>query len=223
MKLFLLLFVPLFVFGFEINFNKQFTSTIKPDKLSTRITVSVLKDDERYISPILNKFNEFIKDSNSVEKRGGMFSISPKYKYKNGHSRIIGYTGTLKYEIFSTDSDSINEFIKKVLNLKNDDDVSISISTLRWIVSKNKYTQTIEELRFKAIIWAKQYVSELGKELNSTCTVKKININSHNFRPVYRSNKAMLMSASAMESSVPIPEKTKNTVTLKPTYVMECK
>ncbi len=224
MRLVLLLFVPILVFGFEINFNKQFTSTINPDKLSTRITIHVVKDNERYVAPILNKFNDFIKDFDLVKKRGGTFSISPKYQYTKGHSSIIGYSGTLRYSIFATTSDTINEFIKQVLELKNDRDVSISVSTLKWIVSKDKYSNTLEALRLKSILWAKEYVAKLGDELNTSCTIKKININSRNRRPSYRANNTLLMMESpSVKASIPVPEQTKDTINLNPNYVMECK
>ena len=222
-KLFVLLCVSVYVFGFEISFNKKFIQYVNPDKLSTNVTINVLKDDEIDISPILNKFNKLITTNDKIEKRGGIFSISPKYKYKNGNSKIIGYSGSLRYSIFSTNSDDINEFIKTILNLKEDDDTSISISSLNWIVSDVKYSNAIEDLRLKAIIWSKEYASILSNNMKTSCKVKAVNIDRNHLKPAYRSMTAMKTLGMSMNSSIPVPEQTKNSVSINPTYLMECK
>ncbi len=222
-KIFVLLCVSIYVFGFEISFNKKFIKHITPDKLSTHVTINVVKDDEIDISPILNKFNKFIIQNEKVEKKGGIFSISPKYKYKNGTSRIIGYNGSLRYTIFSTNSDDINEFIKIVLNLKDDDDTSVSISSLNWIVSDSKYSNIIEELRLKAIIWSKEYALTLSNKMGTLCEVKVINLNSNHFKPVYRAMPMMKSMNIAMDAPMPVPQQTKNSISINPSYLMECK
>ena len=218
-KLFVLLYVSVYVFGFEVSFNKKFTQHIKPDKLSTNVTINVLKDDEIDISPILNKFNKLITNNDKIEKRGGRFSISPKYKYKNGNSKIIGYSGNLKYTIFSTNTDNINEFIKIILNLKEDEDTSISISSLNWIISDVKYSNTIDDLRLKAIIWSKDYALLLSNKMKASCEVKAVSLNSNHFKPV--NNSMTLMKT--MGSPIPVPQQTKNSISINPSYLMECK
>ncbi len=222
-QLFVLLCVSIYVLGLEISFNKEFAKQITPDKLSTYITITVNKEEEIEISPILNKFNKYITSIDEVEKIGGNFSISPKYKYNKGNSIIIGYNGSLRYQIYSQNPKTINSFIKKLLNLKDDSDVSISVASLNWIVSKSKYSQIIDELRLKSIIWSKQYAIKLSHEMSAVCKVKAVNINSTNFIPLYRQQASTYRVSNSMPSDIPVPKATKNTISLKPTYLLECK
>ena len=213
------------LFGFNISFNKKFEKQISPDKLSTNITITVVKEDESEVTPLLNSFNKLISNYDEVEKRAGEFSIKPKYKYDKGQSSIIGYNGILSYTIYSTNSKAMNEFIRSLLDQKDNEDISVSISGLNWIVSQSKKSEVIEELRFESIIWAKEYVSSISKRIDSSCKIKEINISSTNkINPMYRSTKRlMMMSKTTQDSSIPIPKATKNRLTINPYYVLECK
>ena len=222
-KIFVLLCVWVYVLGFDVTFNKEFTKQITPDKLSTYITINVNKEDEIEISPILNKFNKFISSEDEIEKTNGNFSISPKYKYNKGNSTIIGYRGSLRYQIYSKSSKVINGFIKELLDLKDDSDTTITISSLNWIVSKTKHSDAIDELRLESILWSNKYAIKLSQEMNNICKVKVININSANFRPIYRTQAKHIVMNSSIPSDIPIPKATKNTISLKPTYILECK
>ena len=218
------LLVPFALFAFEVSFNKKFEKEVTPDKLSTGITVVVKKDNEVGISPQLEKFNKFISKNENIEKRAGSFAIRAEYKYDKGHSTLIGYTGNLRYTIYSTESKDMNRFIKTLLKLKKHDDTSISISRLKWIVSQEKQTQAIEALRLESIIWAQEYAQKLSIETNKTCEVDKININSQTYRPFYQSARSeVMMMDSKIKSNIPVPKATKNIVSIKPNYVLECK
>lgn len=225
-KILTIIILPFVLFGFDISFNKKFEKKISPDKLSTNIIITVVKEDESEITPLLNSFNKLISNYDEVEKRAGEFSIKPKYKYDKGQSSIVGYNGILSYTIYSTDSKEMNEFIRLLLDLKDNEDISISISGLNWIVSQSKKSVVVEELRLESIIWAKEYVSTISKKIESTCKIKEINISSRkDLNPLYRSGRAevMMMSKTTHDSNIPIPKATKNRLTINPYYVLECK
>ena len=224
-KIITALLVPFVLFGFDISFNKKFERQIVPDRLSTNITITAVKDTESEITPELNNFNNFISKSEKVEKKAGEFAIRPKYKYTNGHSSIVGYNGILRYTIYSSNSKDMNKFIKKLLELKDDEDVSVSISGLNWIVSDAKSTDVIDELRLESILWAKQYSSSLSEELHTICKVDKISITSNSYTPMYKSARAevMMMSNSMKDSNIPVPQANKNIISVNPHYVLECK
>ena len=171
-------------------------------------------------------FNKLITQYDEVEKRAGEFSIKPKYKYDKGQSSIIGYNGILSYTIYSTNSKEMNQFIRSLLDQKDNEEISISISGLKWIVSQSKKSEGIEELRLESIIWAKKYVSTISKKIDSICKIKVIKISpDKNFNPLYSANRTelIMMSKTTHDSNIPVPKASKNRLTINPQYVLECK
>jgi len=219
------LLIPFVLFGFDISFNKKFEKQISPNKLTTNITISVLKNSEEKVTPLLNKFNNMISKNDMVEKRAGDFSIRPKYKYNKGQSTIIGYNGTLTYTIYASNAKVINAFVKSIITLKSDNDTSITVSGLNWIISEDKKSEAIEDLRLEAIVWAKQYTSEISSKINSICNIKNINISSQGIRPMFKQarTESMMMSKQMQDSNIPIPQVGKNSISINPHYTLECK
>ncbi len=119
----------------------------------------------------------------------------------------------------------MNRFIKSLLKLKDDEDISVTVSGLNWIVSQNKKDKVIDELRLESIIWSKKYASEISKKINSTCKTKEIRISSIGVNPMYRNNKSdmMMLSSEKQRSNIPVPQANKNSLSINPIYVLECK
>ena len=184
-QLFVLLCVSVYVFSFELTFNKKFVKEATPDLLSSNISIIVLKTDETEISPILAKYTRYFDQDSSVDKKNGLVSILPKYKYTNGISQIIGYIGKIQYKISSKKANNINNFLQRILELRDDEDVSISISALKWQMSDNKYDEILESLRLKAVQWPIQYALTLSNKISKVCEVKNININTYMPRNIY--------------------------------------
>ncbi len=218
------LLVPFMMFAFEISFNKKFEREVQPDKLVTDLTINIDKQSESEISPQLNKFNDFILNNDNVEKKAGEFTIRPKYKYEKGQSFLVGYTGNLRYTIYTDSLKKMNKFIKQLFNLKSDDSLSITVSQLSWIVSEDKYAKTTEKLRLNAILWSQEYTRLLSNDTKSICKTEKININTHNYNPIYKiARTENMMMNNKVDSNIPIPKATKNIVSITPSYVLECK
>ena len=221
-KLFVLLCVSVYVFSFELTFNKKFVKDAIPDLLSSNISVIVFKTDETDISPILAKYTKYFDNDKSVDKKNGLVSILPKYKYTNGISQIIGYTGRIQYKISSQKAENINSFIQAILELRDDEAVSISITALKWQMSDDKYNQILDSLRLEAVQWPIQYSQTLSSKLAKTCEVKNININRSVPRNMYRSSVSS-KQLSVSSSDVILPKQTKNTLSLTPSYLLDCK
>ena len=59
--------LPILGFSYELDFNKSFSKIVNPDLLSTNITISVEKKEENKVNSEIEKFNNFIKDTKSVQ------------------------------------------------------------------------------------------------------------------------------------------------------------
>jgi len=146
-KIILILLSPFVLFATQINFDKTFYKNVTADRLSTNITIKLTRQNQNEINPILNKYNDIIKNDKKVSKKRGNFSIAPKYIYKNNISRIVAYNGNLSYEVSSFSYEDINEFITSILDEKDERDLSIVISSLSWKVSdklKEKLNNDLE-------------------------------------------------------------------------------
>ncbi|RXJ98030.1 SIMPL domain-containing protein [Arcobacter sp. CECT 8986] len=209
------------LFSYDIHFNKSFEDSIKPDTLTTKLSIIVEAKKESSISNTLTKFNTFIKDVNSVDKNNGSLYIRPKYIYKDKSSQIDGYVGELNYDIASKDSKNINGFLSKILSIKKDDKTSIRVSNLSWKISQKSSENIISNLRIDSIIWAKDYANSLSKQLNSTCKVKEININSL-YNPSILRMETRLMSAKSQANNLPIPDNSEKNIKLNANYTLEC-
>jgi hypothetical protein len=220
-KIFVLLYVFIYASGFEISFNKNFTQYVKPDQLYSNIIITILKEDESEVSPIIGKFLKIINSNDKIKTKNGTTSISPKYKYYKGSSEIIGYNGDIRYQILSSNSEDINSFIKELLDLKDDEDILISISSLKWIISDIKYAQVFEDLQLNAIVWARSYVTKLSIKLNKECNIKIININ--NFNNMVFNNVSVVKMTQTDTTSMLKSKLNKNTLHINPFYILECK
>ncbi len=119
----------------------------------------------------------------------------------------------------------MNRFIKSLLKLKDDEDISVSVSGLNWIVSQNKKDEVIDELRLESIMWSKKYASEISQKINSSCKTKEIRISSMGISPMHRNNRSdvMMLSSEKQKSNIPVPQANKNSLSINPIYVLECK
>ena len=221
MALFALL--PLQLFAYEISFNKKFSKVVTPDILKTFISINVENDDENYINRNIDRFNNFIKDNDSIIKKNGSFILNPKYRYYKNKQEFMGYVGTLRYEIQSSDAKKINKFIDDLIALKKRVDareVKVNISNLSWKISENLYEKSVDLLRIEVITWANKYSKNLSTKLLKNCEVKNININNVVRNNFFRSE-AMSMNAKTVSDLAPV--NSDKTISLNPNFLMECK
>lgn len=212
--------IPSVLCAYELEFNKSFNKSIQNDKVNTNISISVDSKEINFINEKIEFFQDVIKDDNSVIKKNGNYSLIPNYTYQNNKQNFIGYRGTLNYSIETPKYEKLNQFITGLIDTKNNmntNKVKLSVSNIRWIVSKDLYENNIDKMRIEAIDWIKIYT----KSLADSCIIKNISINkSSGYNPPRYSKNVMLESTSSMNIT---PSQTKQSIVLNANYKLECK
>ncbi|WP_419770869.1 MAG: SIMPL domain-containing protein [Candidatus Marinarcus sp.] len=219
-KSLLLSTVPFLLFGFEVNFSKNFSTKLIPNELSSNVTVSIEKNKEVDAISSLEKYNKFIKNYDSIGKESGRVSVMPLYQYKDGQSNITGYKATITYKLFTQESNEMTNFLTKLYEKKSQESDSILISTLKWNIDSKTYEDKVNSLRLNVIKWALQYQKDLSLEINKRCSVKNISINESNRPQIYMGE---MRSLKVQSASVPIPSENLETIEINPNIVLECR
>ena len=220
MRYLLLFILPIYLFSFELNFNKKFTKSLTEDTLTTYFSIVVENESEKKINKILNKFNQKIKKDNKVEKKDGTLTIRPKYRTSNNAPKITGYIGELRYKVSSNKASDINNFISNIIELKEDRNTNIVINNLRWTVKDKSFDVAYDTLRLEAIHWANNYTKNLSDDLSLTCKIKNISINSSNYRPMARISYS---KSEISNSNIALPQSNSETISINPSFIIECK
>lgn len=220
MKLPLLLTLPILVFGFELNFTKEFSKELIPDELTTNIKVVVQNEEEKEVISSLNQYNKFLKKYDEIDKSNVSMAITPKYTYKNGQSIFMGYNGILNYTISSKESSKIKEFLENFYSIKEENTTSLLMPTLQWKINDKLYEKALDQLRLDAIMWGNTYSQELSTKMNKRCSLKNITVNANYARPVMYASEARTLKSNKIE--MPIIEQINETITINPNFTMEC-
>ncbi len=207
------------LFSYTINFDKAFEIQIKPDTITTHITISAQKPSEKVVLQKLTSFSTFIAGYKDVEKKGGNYSVYPEYRYENNHRYKNGYRGSMDYQISSKKSDDLNTFIANLHDKKKDFDVDISISSVNWVLSPEQREGKQDALRLDAISWINAYAKKLSSELSTSCKVTKISLSS----PTYDYPRPVKMEAKSLASdAAPTPEQDIQMISVHPHFELEC-
>ena len=215
-----IILLPSILFSYDLEFNKEFSEKINNDKLSTNIRVVINSKKEYFINESIEFFQEFIDDDTTITKRNGNYSLVPNYSYQNNKQIFVDYKGILSYNIQTSNPENLNEFISELNRIKNNinkNEIQLSISNIKWIVSKELYDKSIDNIRLKSVNWIKDYI----KSLDDNCIVKNITINKNN-----RYLRSQSIRAIAMNKSKNLnisPSKTKQDIKLNVNYKLECK
>lgn len=212
--------LPIMAFSFDVEFNKNFTVELPHNTLGAYLKVAITDDSEASVSQRLEEFNKEIKGNKKVQKSLGTFTVRPEYRHSSNTPKITGYVGELRYKIDSQDASDINEFISKVIELKNNRDTTVSVNNLKWSLKDSTYKAVLEDLRLKAIIWGQNYAKTLSKEINKDCNIK--NIDFTKMQQYTRNANVMYATSSAITKSVPVPEANLEKIEINPKYILEC-
>jgi uncharacterized protein YggE len=212
----LLSFLPIFLFSFEIEFNKKFYHTLPHEILKTHLVIRIDDDSEKEVDNRLNKFNELIKEYDKVDKKLASFNIRPNFRHAGNTPTIRGYIGELVYTIESNKAHFMDEFITQITDLKKFRDTSVSITNLSWTIKEATYNVTLDLLRYEAINWAQTYATNLSNDVKKNCSLKKIVIN-RTPTPIY--NK----SEYNITESLTVPQANQEMIEINPKFILECK
>ena len=222
MRFLKLLCIPVFVFGFDIEFTKSFHHELPEDTLSANLIITIEDETESEINSRFKVFNKKIKSFKEIEKKYESFNIKPKYRHLNTTPKAIGYFGELKYKLNSNKAIHMDEFITSLTDLKRFRDTQISVNNLFWTVREDTYNVTLDLLRFEAITWGRTYSKNLSNDLNQNCKIKSITISkleslSEEQTPV----KYNRLLNSTKVAPLPELEEEKN-LSINAKYIMEC-
>ena len=220
MRIPILLSLPLLVFGFELNFTKEFTKSLVPSELTSTIKVIVDNEEEKDVISSLNTYNDFLKKYDGITKSNVSMSITPKYGYKDGLAYFVDYNGVLNYTISSKESSKIKEFFENFYAIKQESNTTLHMPTLQWRINEKIYDDTLEQLRFEAITWGNNYSMDLSKKLNKQCSIKEIQINGNFARPIMYNSEVKMLKSNKME--IPIVEQVDEIVSIQPTFNLVC-
>ncbi|MBU3014314.1 SIMPL domain-containing protein [Poseidonibacter lekithochrous] len=219
----LALLLPMSLFSYEISFNKKFSKLVSPDLLTTYVNISIENDSERFINENIEKYNDYIKGNNLIEKTHGNFTLSPKYNYFKNTQKFIGYVGSLKYTIKAKNASNLNRFINDLIELEkklDKNNVKLRISNVSWIISEKLYDNSLDTLRIDAMTWIERYSKSLKNVLSKNCTVKSININKSNNQLIRASQ---MESLSSKRISNVAPVNSNQEISIEPNFLLECK
>jgi hypothetical protein len=223
MKKYLFLFLPFFLYAFEVDFSKEFTKTLIPNILSADISIIIEDEKEKNVIKRLEVFNKEIKNYNKVEKQLGTFNVRPLYQKASNSPRIYGYSGELSYKIETDDAFAMGEFISMITNMKENRDTSVTLNNLSWRVKDDSYNVILDLVRLEAITWVENYVKVLSSDLQKKCTIKSISL-ANNVVHTYRQHlNSMKLSSSLKREDVPVPEVSHQKLSLLTNYKLECK
>jgi|GEM_PF-1153955 len=233
--LMVILFSPILGFSYDLSFSKDFERKISGDLLSTSVSISVEKKDEKSVNIEIEKFNTFINNTKNITIRNTNYSLSPRYKYMNDKKVFKGYIANTSFEIETKDAKNINDFLNELIKLKDSiksNDIKLKIYDLSWKISKVLQDKNIEELRLEALIWVDKYSKSLSNEISRKCEIKDV---KSFVKDDYTSNYAtkMMISSPSPNTVSNSQENTSNdmitpinvqrTILLNATYVLDCK
>lgn len=217
----LLVFLPVLLFSFEVEFSKKFSKDLPHDVLTAYLTVTIEDDSEMEVSERLEVFNNKIKSYDKVEKKLGTFNIRPKYKHSKNTPNIVGYIGELRYKVISYKARYMDVFITKITKLKKNRDTTVSVNSLSWTVTEDTFNVSLDLLRLEAINWANNYAKTLSNDIEKICTVKKIKLND--IAQVMLERSTLAYSAKTIGSkAIPVPQANQEKIKINPRYVLEC-
>lgn len=215
----LFLFLPFSLFSYELNFDKTFSKDLKVEILSNNFHIKLESNSEKEVYKILKSFEKEIKNYNDVDKKFDSLTIKPNYKYRaNRTPKLLSYNGSLKYEISASSAKDFNNFISRMVKVKDHRNVSLLITDLSWKVKDSSKENEKDELRVEAIKWIKSYSKILSLELDSTCSVKSIILDSLEQKNIIEN----IDASEKYKKILPTSNLSRN-IAINAHYILDCK
>jgi len=203
--------------AFELDFQKRFEATVQPDIAVTNINISVKGESETEVTKRLREISVYINGYTQVEKEGGEFRVNANYYYQNGKRVQDGYIGSMRYKISSKEIDDLDIFLGDLMSQKKNE--TIEVRSYGYEVTKEKLNNSIEQLRFQAIVWGIAYAKDLSSKIYKKCELTNISF-AQTTQPRMMTAK---MNAKLEDGFAPQPIQNEQTITLHSNYVLECK
>ncbi len=192
----------------EINKNKEFEVSIKPDMYKSTFSLNI-RDNEQ--SNIEDKFAEAIDivSKNEICK-GGKYNIYPHHKKDQ-------YNGYINFKCQFEDKTIYEELLSKI---KNIDNIKLSQGQIDQINAKDQIELTNEKLEAKALVFPSTYEKFLEDNmLGFKCKTKRISFGGSNHMepmPMY------MESARVANTKVTLPVQNNVTYKKRVAYTFLC-
>jgi len=168
MKKYLFLLLPFSLYSSEINFSKIFTKQIPSDMISNQFDILVSRDNSDDITTIFEKYIDIFTTNELI-------SIKLQDNIKANYNTNI-YSGKLSYKVKTHSFEKLNDFVKELLYLKDEKNLTLNIQTAKSILSNKLKEQTFHALRIRAINYGKSYQNSLTNDIKRRCITKDIKI-----------------------------------------------
>ena len=168
MKKYLFLLLPFSLYSSEINFSKTFTKQVPSDMISNQFDILVSRDNSDDITTIFEKYIDIFKTNELI-------SIKLQDNIKANYNTNI-YNGKLSYKVKTYSFEKLNDFVKELLYLKDEKNLTLNIQTAKSILSEKLKEQTFQSLRIKAINYGNIYQNRLTNDIRKSCLTKDIKI-----------------------------------------------
>lgn len=205
------------LFAFELDFQKSFEAKVQPDVAVTNINISVKAENETAVTRRLQEISVYVNGYRQVEKEGGEFKVNANYYYQEGQRLQDGYIGSMRYKISSKEIDDLDMFLRDLMSQKRNE--TIEVNSYGYEVTKEKFNDTLEQLRFQTIVWGIAYAKDLSSKIYKKCELSNISF-AQQMQPRMM---GVQMSSKLDESFAPQPIRNEQSITLNPSYALECK
>ena len=220
-KVFLPIMMATTIFGFEITMSKSFEKKIKPDTLTISVSISTTRQNSKDVLDKLSSYSDFIKTFKDLKIKGGVFNTHPKYRYSNSSSKMIGYVGSINYQVTCKNKQKLKNFLSMLTAKNMDKDVELSIGSGSWKVDQKSIKVFKDELRFEALSWADEYAKKLSQKTGKSCEIKSVNFNRTNYNRAKVFYEAKEISVA--DKSIPMPTKSIQKIKIESNFSFECK
>ncbi len=217
------------LFGYDLEFKRDFIKDITQDEIFARINIDAIGDKQKDAIDKISTIIKFVDDSKYMKNDNFTQSSYPIYKYSNlSKERYVdGYKSNLSFTIKNKNSSIIELYLRKLLELKTKK-INITYSQLGYRVSKKLKTTSNDELRLEAIKWSTNYSQELSDTLNVNCKQLNINFNRKSFNQPYpqyaRMESSMMVKSVQNDSGInlSVPSQQLQTLKIDATFRYNC-
>jgi len=208
--------------------SQEFTATIAPDKLFTKLVFDIVEKDYTKTSDTLTSLSHILKNYEKICKNSGyMINKALQWDSVKRKNVFIGYRGVLNLECTYDHASQIEKVyhepaIKSLI--ERNKSVSVSNHGTRWIVSQQTLKKQQEALQEQAIIFSSDFEMRLSKLLKRTCVTKNIDLIGVRDHPVPMMRQATLLSRDKASDRIVAAQPSKQDLTLRyrANYMFTC-
>lgn len=207
--------------------SQEFSASLTPDRLSTKLYINVIKEDYAQAANTLSSISTAMRRYEKICKNSG-YSINKAMEWDATKKKNVfaGYKGSFtldcEYGRLQEMEQVYNDpFLKRLI--RDNQKATVTNRGTQWIVSAKTALAKQEELETEAIKYSDTYAEKLSGLLNKQCKAKNIRLSTIRPKQIV-TNKAVLMFESAATDRIQAPNPTKQdtVINYSASYVFTC-